>query len=332
MRGTRLQGHGAAAPALALRGPRPRLRPGSRPLDIAVLSRRPNLYTIDRFRDAATARGHSLRTHDPLQCYLMLGRERPRIWYHGAELQRPDVVLPRLGPASPSYGLAVVNHFGLMGVPLVNSFQAISLARDKLLSLQLLARHDIDVPRTVVARSPSHLRQSLAEVGGPPVVLKLVHGAQGIGVVLADSQHAVESMLDTLWSLGQNILIQEFVSESRGRDIRALVVGGRVVAAMRRQAKLGEFRSNIHRGGEGVGVDLDPESSRVAIEAARVMGLEVAGVDMLESSTGPKVIEINASPGFEGLEKATRRDIGGAILDHAVELAARATLDRRLQR
>jgi ribosomal protein S6--L-glutamate ligase len=260
---------------------------------------------------------------DPLQCHLTLGAPRPHIWYQGRELRRPDVVFPRIGPASPAYALAVVHQFQMMGVPLVNSFDPISRARDKLLSLQLLSQSGIAIPKTVVARNPSHLPQSLAEVGGPPVVLKLTHGTQGVGVMLADSQHAVESMLDTLWSLGQTILIQEFIAESSGRDIRALVMGGRVVAAMRRQAKLGEFRSNIHRGGAGTAVELTPEYARAATDAARVVGLEIAGVDLLESRDGPRVIEINASPGFEGLEQATGLDIASLFIERAEAHAAR---------
>ncbi|MBA2566080.1 MAG: 30S ribosomal protein S6--L-glutamate ligase [Gemmatimonadetes bacterium] len=291
---------------------------------IALLSRRPNLYTVRRFREAALARGHALRVLDPLQCYLSMGKRSPRIWYQGRELRQIDVVLPRFGPSMSAYGVAVVNQFELMGVPVVNAHHAIARARDKLLSLQFLTRHGIDIPRTVVARNPSHLRQSLAEVGGPPVVLKLVHGTHGVGVMLAESQQALESVLDTLWSLGHNILIQEFVAEARGRDLRALVVGDRVVAAMRRQARLGEFRSNIHRGGRGTGVTLEPPFARVALEATRIMGLDVAGVDMLESATGPRVIEINASPGFEGLEQATGLDVASRLVEFAEEHVRRA--------
>lgn len=323
MRRRRLLTGSSAASAVTLKAPPP-AAPAAPRLHIAVLSRRPALYASRRFREAASLRGHVLRILDPLQCYLTLGKPRPGIWYQGRELRRPDVVLPRVGPTSAAYGLAVVNQFDLMGVPLVNSVVPISRARDKLLSLQLLSRHDIDVPKTVVTRDPSHLPQLLAEVGGPPVVLKLMHGAQGIGVMLADSQRAVESVLDTLWHLGQNILIQEFIAEAGGRDLRALVVGGRIAAAMRRQAKLGEFRSNIHRGGEGTAIELEPEYARAAIEAARVMGLEIAGVDMLESPSGPKVIEVNASPGFEGLERATRLDIAGLFIEYAEEHVARA--------
>ncbi|HEY7529633.1 MAG TPA: RimK family alpha-L-glutamate ligase [Gemmatimonadota bacterium] len=289
-----------------------------------MLSRRPNLYTVRRFRVAAAARGHTLRVLDPLACYLSLGRSRPRVIYRGRELRHLDVVLPRIGPATSGYALAVVSQFELMGVPVVNGARAIANARDKLGSLQLLSRHGVQIPRTVVARSPSHVRVSLAEVGGPPAVLKLVHGTHGIGVMLAESEQAVQSVLDTLWSLGQNILIQEFVAESRGRDLRVLVVGGEVVAAMRREARLGEFRSNIHRGGRGTAVELDAACTRAALDAARVMGLDVAGVDLLESPAGPMVVEVNASPGFEGLEEATRVDIAGILLDHARRHAARA--------
>jgi ribosomal protein S6--L-glutamate ligase len=318
----------SGAPAAILHEPPVRRRP-SRPLRIAVLSRKAALYANRRFRAAAAARGHSLQLLDPLQCYLSIGKPRPQIWYRGRELRNIDVVLPRIGPAAPVYGVAVVHQFELMGVPVVNASQPIARARDKLLSLQLLAEHEIPVPRTVVARSPSHLPQSLAEVGGPPVVLKLVQGTHGVGVMLADSRHALESTLDTLWSLGQNILIQEFVAESRGRDIRALVMDGRIVAAMRREARIGEFRSNIHRGGRGTALELDPEYARVAIQATRVTGLEVAGVDMLESAEGPKLIEINSSPGFEGLERATGLDIAERYIilaeEHVRAFARRAS-------
>lgn len=315
----------AVVPVLAAARPPAEARGARSRLHVSVLSRRPNLYTIRRFREAAAARGDALRILDPLQCHLMLAGGGGRIGYQGRELRRPDVVLPRIGPSSPTYALAVVNQFELMGVPLVNGFGPIARARDKLLSLQILAGEGVAIPRTVVARNPSHLPQSLAEVGGPPVVLKLAQGTQGVGVMLADSRHAVEATLDTLWSLGQNILIQEFVAESRGRDVRALVIGGRVVAAMRRQAKLGEFRSNIHRGGEGTGLRVEeiPAYAQAALRATRALGLEVAGVDMLESDSGPKVIEINASPGFEGLELATGLDVASLILEHAEQHAAR---------
>lgn len=312
----------AAGGTRAAQGPARAAGPDS--FCVGVLSRRPNLYTVRRFRVAAAARGQTVRVLDPLACYLSLGRSRPRITYQGRELRHLDVVLPRVGPATSGYALAVVSQFELMGVPVVNGARAIANARDKLGSLQLLSRHGVQIPRTVVARNPSHVRVSLAEVGGPPAVLKLVHGTHGVGVMLAETEQAVQSVLDAFWSLGQNILIQEFVAESRGRDLRALVVAGEVVAAMRREARLGEFRSNIHRGGRGTAVELDEACTRAALDAARVMGLDVAGVDLLESASGPMVVEVNASPGFEGLEAATGRDVAGLLLDHARRHAARA--------
>jgi ribosomal protein S6--L-glutamate ligase len=234
-----------------------------------------------------------------------------------------DLVIPRIGASVTEHGLAVVNQFDMMGVPIVNNSQPIARSRDKLRSFQLLSRKDIDIPRTVVAREPHQIGAALEAVGGPPVVLKLIRGTQGIGVILAETEQAVLSVLDTLWSLGQTILIQEFVAESEGRDIRALVVGNRVVTAMRRQARFGEFRSNIHRGGDGVVVDLDERTRRTAVQATQVMGLQVAGVDLLESHEGPKVMEVNSSPGFEGLEEATGLGIAEIIVNYAVRFARR---------
>ena len=293
-------------------------------MKLLILSRRRTLYSTRRFVETARASGHRPMVVDPLNCFLVCGSS-PSIYHKNSRkrLDDVDVVLPRIGASITEYGLAVVNHFEILGVPVVNGAQAIAQSRDKLRSLQILAQHHIDIPKTVMARTPAQIERALQEVGGPPVILKLVQGAQGIGVMLAETQTSLEAILDTLWGLGQNILIQEFIPESRGRDIRAIVVGGEVVAAMRRVARVGEFRSNIHRGGEGRLVRLSAEYERVAIEAARVTGLLLAGVDMLESRSGPKVIEINSSPGFEGLEAATKQDIAGTILDFAFLHATR---------
>ena len=293
-------------------------------MKLLILSRRRSLYSTRRFVETARAGGHRPMVVDPLNCFLVCG-SRPSIYHKNSRkrLDDVDVVLPRIGASITEYGLAVVNHFEILGVPVVNGAQAIAQSRDKLRSLQILAQHHIDIPKTVMARTPAQIERALQEVGGPPVILKLIQGAQGIGVMLAETQTSLEAILDTLWGLGQNILIQEFIPESRGRDIRAIVVGGEVVAAMRRVARVGEFRSNIHRGGEGRLVRLSAEYERVAIEAARVTGLLLAGVDMLESRSGPKVIEINSSPGFEGLEAATKQDIAGTILDFAFLHATR---------
>ena len=293
-------------------------------MKLLILSRRRTLYSTRRFVETARASGHRPMVVDPLNCFLVCG-SRPSIYHKNSRkrLDDVDVVLPRIGASITEYGLAVVNHFEILGVPVVNGAQAIAQSRDKLRSLQILAQHHIDIPKTVMARTPAQIERALQEVGGPPVILKLIQGAQGIGVMLAETQTSLEAILDTLWGLGQNILIQEFIPESRGRDIRAIVVGGEVVAAMRRVARVGEFRSNIHRGGEGRLVRLSAEYERVAIEAARVTGLLLAGVDMLESRSGPKVIEINSSPGFEGLEAATKQDIARTILDFAFLHATR---------
>ena len=219
------------------------------------------------------------------------------------------------------YGLAVVNQLDLMGVPVLASAIPIARSRDKLRALQLLSRFGIDIPRTVMCRYREEVPQAVDLVGGLPCIIKLIQGTQGIGVMIANTAAEVEGMLDTLWKLGQEILLQELVAESRGKDVRALVVGDRVVAAMRRTARAGEFRSNIHRGGVAEALSLDREYAEIAVKAARVMGLEVAGVDMLEARTGPKIMEVNSSPGFEGLEAATGADIASAYVQHAVEFA-----------
>jgi ribosomal protein S6--L-glutamate ligase len=290
---------------------------------VVILSRKASLYSTRRLVEATREHGCEAVLLDPLACWLACGRNDPAI-YHGANGQRiadAAVVIPRVGPGVTEHALSVVNQFDVMNVPVVNMGYAIARARDKLRSLQFLSRHDVDIPKTVMVRNPEPMAQALALVGGPPVVLKLLRGTQGIGVMLAETDAAVASIVHTLWSLGHDILVQEFIAESRGRDIRALVVGDTVVASMRRVAPIGEFRSNIHRGGVGAAIDLPAEYARVAIEATRIMGLHVAGVDMLESASGPKVIEINASPGFEGLERATGVDVAGAIVRYAVELA-----------
>lgn len=292
---------------------------------LAILSRKRTLYATRRLVEAAQQRGHDAVVLDPTACWIVCDENIPSVHPKADPI---DVVLPRIGGPVSDYSLAVVRQFEMTGVPVVNGSTAIGCSRDKLMSLQLLSQHGIDIPKTVMARGPAHLQGALGIVGGPPVVLKLVHGSQGIGVMLAETGEALESVLHTLWSLGQNILIQEFVAESRGRDIRALVVGNRVVAAMKRTARVGDFRSNIHRGGSGRIVRLSSSQERLALQAARVLGLEVAGVDMLESCVGPKVLEINSSPGFEGLEQATGLDIAGTIVEHAFE-RSRGTVRER---
>jgi len=252
---------------------------------------------------------------------MVLARERPAIFYRGEELGRLDVVIPRIGASITSYGLAVVNQLDMMGVPVLNEAIPIARSRDKLRALQLLSRFGLDIPRTAMCRYRDEVAQVVEHVGGLPCIIKLIQGTQGVGVMIASTMDEVQGMLDTFWDLGQEILLQEFVAESKGRDLRALVIGDRVVAAMRRQARTGEFRSNIHRGGKARAVVLAREYAEAAVKAARVIGLEVAGVDMLESRGGPKIMEVNSSPGFEGLERATKKDIARMYVEHAIELA-----------
>ena len=287
-----------------------------------LLSRQRWLYSTRRFREVAGVRGHDVEVADPLECALELSNDGPRLLVQGRRLAGIDAALPRIGASLPGQGVAVVSQLEAMGVPVLNGSAAIRRARDKLLALQTLATCGIGIPRTVLARTPAQVDMALEIVGGPPVVLKLLHGTQGVGVLLAETYAAASSTLDALWGLGQDVLVQEYVVESAGRDVRALVVGGWIVAAMRRQARSGEWRSNIHRGGAGTRIELDPTYVATAIAAARAIGLEVAGVDLLEGRDGPLVTEVNASPGFEGLERVCGVDVAGAILDRAQSIAS----------
>jgi ribosomal protein S6--L-glutamate ligase len=305
---------------------RPRRAPVRRAehaLGIAILSRNAKLYSTRRLVEAAEAMGHTPQVLDTLRCNMVLGRDRPRIVYQGAELAASDVhvVIPRIGASITGYGLSVVTQFDMMGVPVLNNAVPIARSRDKLRALQLLSRFWIDIPRTVMCRYREEVEGAVEMVGGLPCIIKLIQGTQGMGVMIATTPAEVAGLLDTLWTLGQEILLQELVAESKGKDVRALVIGDRVVAAMRRTARGGEFRSNIHRGGVAEAVELPREFGEAAVKAARVMGLEVAGVDMLEARTGPKIMEVNSSPGFEGLEAATGADIASLYVEHAVEYA-----------
>jgi len=288
---------------------------------LTVLSRNPRLYSTGRLVEAARARGHEVQVVDPIACVLLISRQTHELLFRGEPLGPSDVVLPRIGASITDYGLAVLGHFERDGVPVLNSSAAIARSRDKLRALQLLSAHDVGIPRTAMAREPEAIRAAVDAVGGTPVIIKLLQGTQGVGVMIADSAQGVESIVDTLRGLGQNIILQEFVQEARGRDVRALVVGGEVVAAMRRVAREGEFRSNLHRGGAGRAIDLAPAFAEAAIAAARIMGLEVAGVDLLESDEGPRVIEVNSSPGLRGIERATGIDVAARIVMRAEAIA-----------
>ena len=283
---------------------------------LVILSRQASLYSTRALVEAARQRGHEVRVMDTLQFDIHVRKQSPRLFYQGEPVEPVDAVIPRIGASITFFGLAVVRQFEMMGVYCVNESQAIARSRDKLRSLQILSRHDIGMPPTVYTRQAEHIAGCIDQVNGPPVVVKLLEGTQGIGVILAETTAAASSVIEAFHGLDQNILIQQFIAEAKGSDIRALVVGRRVVAAMRRQAVAGEFRSNIHRGGKAKKIRLPPEYRKTALAAARVLGLRVAGVDMIESREGPMVMEVNSSPGLEGIQKATAVDVAAAIIAH----------------
>lgn len=297
-------------------------------MKIAILSCNRRLYSTKRLVEAATQRGHEAHIINTLRCYMRISSDQPHVHYKGKVLDDFDAVIPRIGASITFYGTAVLRQFEMMGVPTVNKSLAISRARDKLRSLQLLARAGIDLPVTGFADSPDDIRGMIQLVGGPPLVLKLIEGTQGIGVVLAETRKAAESVLEAFHGLRANILVQEFIKESAGSDIRCLVIGGKVVAAMKRQAKEGEFRSNLHRGGSAVAVKISPEVRAIAIRATKAMGLNVAGVDILLAERGPLVLEVNSSPGLKGIETATGKDIASMIIEFIEKRATSITHKR----
>ncbi len=283
-------------------------------MKIAILSRNPKLYSTRRLVEAARERGHDVHVFDHLRCYMNITSMRPSIRYKGEELEGFDAVIPRIGASVTFYGTAVLRQFEMMGVFPLNESVAISRSRDKLRSVQLLARKGIGLPVTGFARNPDDIDDLLNSVGGNQFVIKLLEGTQGIGVVLAENRKAAESVIEAFLGLNANILVQEFIKEAGGADIRCFVVDGKVVAAMKRQGKEGEFRSNLHRGGSAELVRITPEERSTAVRAAKIMGLNVAGVDLLRSNHGPVVMEVNSSPGLEGIEKATGKDIAGMVI------------------
>jgi ribosomal protein S6--L-glutamate ligase len=283
-------------------------------MKIAILSRNRNLYSTRRLAEAAEKRGHTVRIVDVLRCYMNIAPRSPEIHYRGQKLERYDAVIPRIGASVTYYGAAVVRQFEMMGTYCVNESVAITRARDKLRALQLLARRGIGLPITAFAHSPDDTHDMIQLVRGAPMVLKLIDGTQGKGVVLAETDQAAASVIDAFRDLNAHFLVQEFIQEARGTDIRCFVVGGKVVAAMERKAPPGEFRSNLHRGGTARAVKLTREERATATRAARVLGLNVAGVDIVRSRNGPAVLEVNSSPGLEGIEAATGEDIAGRII------------------
>ena len=285
-------------------------------MKIAVLSRNKNLYSTRRLVEAAEQRGHEVKVIDVLRCYMNITAHRPSIHYRGEVLSGFDAVIPRIGASVTFYGTAVLRQFEMMNVFPLNESVAVTRSRDKLRSAQLLARKGIGMPVTGFAHNPDDIQDLLKEVGGAPLVIKLLEGTQGIGVVLAETQKAAESVIQAFMGLKANIMVQEFIKEAGGSDLRCFVVGEKVVASMKRQGPEGEFRSNLHRGGSASLVRLTPEERSTAVRAARVMGLEVCGVDLLRSNHGPVVMEVNSSPGLEGIEKASEKDVAGVIIQY----------------
>lgn len=301
-------------------------------MKIAIMSRNKKLYSTKRLVEAAEKRGHQVQVVDALRCYMNITSLKPTIHYRGEELSDFDAVIPRIGASITFYGTAVLRQFEMMNVYPLNESVAITRSRDKLRSMQLLARKGVGMPVTGFAHNPDDIKDLLKEVGGAPTVIKLLEGTQGIGVVLAETQKAAESVLQAFMGLKANIMIQEFIKEAGGSDIRCFIVDGKVVAAMKRQGPEGEFRSNLHRGGTASLVKLTPAERATAVRAAQIMGLEVCGVDLLRSNHGPVVMEVNSSPGLEGIEKASGKDVAGLIIEHiekrVSELAGKRTRSR----
>ena len=291
-------------------------------MKIAVLSRNPRLYSTRRLVEAGTERGHEMVVIDTLRAYMNIASHKPQIHYRGQALEGFDAVIPRIGASVTFYGCAVLRQFEMMGVFPLNESVDISRSRDKLRSLQLLSRKGIGLPVTGFAHSPDDIEDLIRMVSGAPLVIKVLEGTQGIGVVLCETEQAAESVIEAFMGLKQNILVQEYIKESGGADIRCLVVGDKVIAAMKRQAKPGEFRSNLHRGGSASLIRITPEERSTAIRAAKIMGLSVAGVDILRSNHGPLVMEVNSSPGLEGIEVTTGRDIAGLVIGYLEKNAA----------
>lgn len=300
-------------------------------MKIAILSRKASLYSTHRLKEAGEQRGHEMQVIDYLRCYMNITSHRPQVIYQGRPLNDFDAVIPRIGASKTFYGTAVVRQFEMMGVFPSNESQGISRSRDKLRCLQLLARKGIGLPVTGFAHSTKDIEGLLDIVGGAPLVIKLLEGTQGIGVVLAETPQAATSVIEAFRGLDANILVQEFIKEAKGMDIRCFVVGDKVIASMKRQGAPGEFRSNIHRGGSAEKIRLTPEERSTATRAAKAMGLYVAGVDILRSNHGPVVMEVNSSPGLEGIESATEVDVAGKIIEFIEKNAGSGKTRDRIQ-
>lgn len=284
-------------------------------MKIAMLARNPNLYSHKRLVEAARMRGHEIDIINTLDCYMNVTSHNPRIMYRGEELHGYDAVIPRIGASITFYGLAVLRQFEMMGVWSLNESVAIGRSRDKLRSLQVLSRKGIGLPVTCFAHASKYAEDMIGMVGGAPVVVKLLEGTQGLGVILSETQNSAKSVVEAFRNANVNILVQEFVEESSGTDIRAFVIGDKVVASILRKGAEGDFRSNLHRGGSAQRIKITPEERSTAVRAARAIGLNVAGVDMLRSNHGPVVMEVNSSPGLGGIEEASEIDVAGRIIE-----------------
>ena len=300
-------------------------------MKFAILSQKASLYSTQRLKEAGEQRGHEMQVIDYLRCYMNITAHNPKVIYSGKPLEGLDAVIPRIGASKTFYGTAVVRQFEIMGVFSANESQAISRSRDKLRCLQILARRGIGLPVTGFAHSTKDIEGLLDIVGGAPLVIKLLEGTQGIGVVLAETKQAATSVIEAFRGLDANILVQEFIKEAGGMDIRCFVVGDKVIAAMKRQGAPGEFRSNIHRGGTAAKIKLTPEERSTAVRAAKAMGLRVAGVDILRSNHGPVVMEVNSSPGLEGIEAASGIDVAGKIIEFLEKNAAAGNTRDRIK-
>jgi ribosomal protein S6--L-glutamate ligase len=300
-------------------------------MKIAILSQDPNLYSTRRLREAGEQRGHQMQVINYLRCYMNITSHKPQVIYGGKLLEGVDAIIPRIGASHTFYGTAVVRQFEMMGVFTANESQAISRSRDKLRCLQLLAREGIGLPVTGFAHSTKDIEGLINVVGGAPLVIKLLEGTQGIGVVLTETYQAAKSVIEAFRGLDANILVQEYIKEAGGSDLRCFVVGERVIASMKRQGAEGEFRSNLHRGGTAEVVKLTPEERSTAVRAAKAMGLKVAGVDLLRSNHGPVVMEVNSSPGLEGIEKTTKIDVPGKIIEFLEKNVGKAKVRDRIQ-
>src|SRR4028118_963630 len=300
-------------------------------MKIAILSQDASLYSTRRLKEAGEERGHEMRVIDYLRCYMNITSHKPSVIYQGKPLENFDAIIPRIGASKTFYGTAVVRQFEVMGVFTANESQAISRSRDKLRCLQILSREGIGLPVTGFAHSTQDIDDLIDTVGGAPVVIKLLEGTQGIGVVLAETHHAAKSVIEAFRGLDANILVQEYIKEAEGTDIRCLVVDNKVVASMKRQGADGEFRSNLHRGGTAETIKLTPEERSTAVRAAKAMGLRVAGVDMLRSNHGAVVMEVNSSPGLEGIEKASEIDVAGKIIEYLEKNAVNGKSRDRIQ-